>query len=217
MPVKTYEVIAFASMISSLIPWFLGLTKFRRISLPQRLLVGLTGASFFCDFISWAGYHLWKIQVNYISTTYILIDFILLYVIYYHALGVKHSKLFFLLGIAYIAFYLSNMIFFQKTNINSYSEVLEASLFIGLSLGYFYKLMKELPNFRIQSIPLFWISVACLFFFCGNLFLFAMTQYLVNFKRDSFFIYWSFHNGLSVIKNIFFAVALSIVPSSKTS
>jgi hypothetical protein len=70
--------------------------------------------------------------------------------------------------------------------------------------------MRYLPTTKLWSLPMFWINSAVLIFFSGNLFLFALTHYLVHILNDNLVVYWGFHNLLNIVKNILFAAGFYV-------
>ena len=215
MDIEVFMFIGKFSAFSSLAPFFLGLMRFRTISPELRLLLTLTGVSFLCDMASLFHAQL-RIGGNYPGDVYRMAEFILLIMIYYIAFDTpKFAKPFFILTIFYILFLISNVTFFQQEKINSYTFVFSSLVFIVLATGFFYKLMKDLPTLEVYRLPMFWISVAVLVYFAGNLFLFTLSHYLVTTMKDNLRVYWTFHNFLNILNNILFTIGFYV--SSKPS
>jgi hypothetical protein len=206
MNFETFVFIAKISMASALVSFLLGLAKFRSISSELKLLLILTGVSFASDMA--ALYHTQlKIGTNYISDAYRLAEFILLIGIYYRAFNnPKTVRPLLILTALFILFFIFNMIFFQREKINSYTYIVSALVFIVLAVGFFYKLMKDLPALQVYLLPMFWVNVAVLVYFAGNLFVFTLSHYLVTVLNNNLMVYWGFHNFLSILKNVLFAV-----------
>jgi len=210
MSLDTAYFIAKLSTASTLIPFFLGLARFRSISSELKLLLVLTGASFACDMASL--YHA-KLGIgnNYIGDAYRLIEFTLLLIIYYRAFNnPKIFRVFLVLAVLYVLFFTLNVILLQQEKINSYTYVILAGVFVVLAVLFFYKLMKDLPTLEVYRLPMFWINVAVLVYFAGNLFLWIVSHYLVTVMNDNLRVYWSFHNFLNIFKNILFAVGFYV-------
>jgi len=198
--------IAKVSIASTLVPFSLGLAKFRSISSELKLLLILTGVSFLCDIA--ALYHtLLNIKSNYAGDSYWLAEFILLIIIYRIAFdNPKVVRPFLILTLFYVLFFISNVIFLQQEKINSYTYIFSSLIFIVLAVGFFYKLLKDLPTLQVYRLPMFWINVAVLVYFAGNLFVFTLSHYLVTVLNANLMVYWGFHNILNILKNILFAV-----------
>ncbi len=58
------------------------------------------------------------------------------------------------------------------------------------------------------GLPMFWLNTGVLTYFAGNLFLFAIRNYVIIAFNDNQTMYWSFHNFLNIGKNLLFAIAL---------
>jgi hypothetical protein len=193
---------------SSLIPFSLGWLRFRSNAVYLKLLFGITGVSFICDTASLILYWL-KINPNYIGNTYTLVEFIVLSIIYFIVFNDrKLSRIFIAVGTFYSVVFILNLFFLQQEKISSYTETFSSFVFIALSIAFFYRLMKDLPALQIQQLPMFWINTAVLIYFAGNLFLFILTNYLVNILKDDLIAYWTFHNLLNITKNLLFAIGL---------
>ena len=197
-------------MVSTLVCFCIGLTRIRSMIAELKLLLILTGVSFACD--TGALYHTeLNIKVNYFSDAYRLIEFMLLLTIYYKAFNnSKRLAAFITLALFYMLFMAYNIAYVQREQINSYTHIVLAAVFIVLAVSFFYKLVKDLPTLELHRMPMFWINVAVLVYFAGNLFLWIVSHYLVTVMKDKLMVYWSFHNVLSIVKNILFAVALLV-------
>src|SRR5258708_11355920 len=208
MDLKAFLIIFGCSVAACGIAFFLGIAGFRRSPYYMKLLCILTGVSFFSDVVSFF-LPFFKVNPNYIGNTYGLVEFALLSALYYKAINDhRYLNKFIILGIVFFLFFFSNFLFFQQAKINSYTLIFSSFVFIGLAVAYFYQLMRSLPTLQIQLLPMFWINVAVLVYFAGNLFLFILSNYLVNSLKDNLAVYWSFHNFLSIIKNVLFAIGL---------
>jgi hypothetical protein len=210
MNFETFAFIAKISMATALVSFLLGLAKFRSISSGLKLLLILTGVSFLCDVA--VLYHAQlKISSNYVGDGYRLAEFILLIGIYYRAFNnPKTARPFLILTALFILFFIFNMIFFQREKINSYTNIFATLVFIVLAVGFFYKLMKDLPALQVYLLPMFWVNVAVLVYFAGNLFVFTLSHYLVTVLNDNLMVYWGFHNFLNILKNVLFAVGFYV-------
>ncbi len=208
MDFETFDRITQWSILSALVP-LLGLIKFRRYSRELKLLLSLVIISFLCDIGSIFLKPVFNLNPNYAGSSYQLAEFIFLVSIYYQTLHYKGKPAFFIaLGLVFLLLFLTNLLFIQQEGINTYTKLYAAFVFILLSIGYFYQLMKDLPTLHLQRLPMFWINTAVLVYFSGNFFLFLMSDYLVTVLHEDLMIYWSFHNLLNILKNLLFAVAV---------
>ncbi len=208
MDMQIFLVIFGCTIVSTLVPFSFGLIGFNRNPFYLKLLFALTGVSLICDIASFFLPYL-KINPNYVGNTYRLVEFAILLTIYYHAFNNRKMLILFLsIGLLYISLFTMNLVFLQQEKINSYTETFSALVFISLSVTLFYRLMKDLPTLQIHRLPMFWINTAVLIYFAGNLFVFILTNYLVSILKNDLAVYWTFHNLLSITKNLLFAIAL---------
>ncbi len=205
MSIETFLIIAGLSMASTLVIVFFGLTKLRSISGELKLLLALAGVSVTCDAAAFILVR-WGIS-NYSGSVYTLVEFILVLTVYYKAFNNPNRlNALFIMVIVYFLFYMVNLLFVQRQNINSYPKIASSLIFIVLAVGFFYRLIKDLPKVQVYRLPMFWVNVAVLVHFSGNLFVFTLSDYLVTVLKDNLIAYWSFHNFLSIVKNILLTI-----------
>jgi hypothetical protein len=90
--------------------------------------------------------------------------------------------------------------------INNFSDSLEAIVFILYSLTAFFFIMKRLMFEDLLSTPFFWINIAILIYFAGNLFLFMFSNYLQNNDRGQYQALYTIHS----VTNIIYYILISI-------
>ena len=207
MTLKSFMFIAQLQMIIFAIGALICFIKYRIKDFYIKILGFALAISVAADFSSGILHGL-KINVNYGSSVYGLVSFPLISLIYYYVLGEKNKKLYLVVNIAYLTFGLVNMLFIQRSTINTYTLIIKSIIFILFSLYYFYWLLKELPTSQLQRLPMFWINSAYIIYFSGNLFLFVFTSYLVNVLNSDLLVYWSLHNILGIIEGFMIIVAL---------
>ncbi len=201
------NIIAFISVLSPLIPLAFCLYHFRTFQAELKLLCLLEVFSFICDILSLA-VPLIKLKTNYLGTLYEIGEFTILFFLYFGILKPKKSKwIFILIGFSFILFSSLNFLFLQHEKLNSFTFLSSSIIFIWLSVVYFFSLMKDLPTYHLEQIPMFWINTAVLIFFSGNFFLFLTTDYLIKVSPNDFMVHWSLHNILNIVKNLLFTIA----------
>jgi hypothetical protein len=205
MDLQVYNWIFSAAVITALIPFVLILVNFSRQSPAFVWLAYSILFSVACDM---AGRTLlvFKISPNYSSTAYWIFATIPVSIFFYYAIGWKPIRSYLkVINVLYLSFALSNFFFLQKTNVNSYSNILNSLIILILCIIYYYKLITELPTQQLQRLPLFWIVSAFFFSHAGKLAIYTVTHYLIHFVKDNMIIVWSFHNFLTVIGNLLIA------------
>jgi hypothetical protein len=210
MAAALYNPIFYLSVVSGFIPFILIATKINRQPIEYKWLAVVLLFSFLCDAATEILYALFKINVNIISTTFIIVNPLLLSIFFYHCLNWKAARTpLFIVNALFLLFSAFNLLYMQKGNINSYSAVLEKLLIMGFSITYFYKLLREMPAQKIYSIGLFWIISGMFIVHSAKLVLFSFAYYLVIFK-DNLYILFNVHNSLSVVCNIIILVGVLI-------
>lgn len=144
--------------------------------------------------------HHFKINANYSATTFYVCIIPLISLVYYHAMGKTIKKTLTIISVLYVVFALTNVLYIQRSSINSYTLILQSIIVITLCLYYFYWLLQELPTAQLHRMPMFWVNSAFILFYSGNLFLFVFTSYLVNVLNNQLLIYWTMHNILGIIE-----------------
>lgn len=206
MSMETFILTANLSMASTLVIVFFGLAKLHSIGTNLKVIWVLAGVSFICDMAALNHAQL-KINNNYASDAYLLVEFVLLQIIYFRAFKNPNVfRIFRIIAFIYIVFFFFNVLFVQREKINSYTYIISAGVFVVLAVLFFYKLMNDLPTVGVYRLPMFWVSVAVLVYFSGNIFVFTLSDYLVTVLKDNLIVYWSFHNFLAIVKNILLAI-----------
>src|SRR5690606_15151869 len=98
-----------------------------------------------------------------------------------------------------LSFSLFTLIYSEKLNLNSLSAIPETLLILALSIAYFYKILRELPTQKIQTLPLFWIISAYFVTNAGKLVVYTFKEYLITIFNDNLIILYILHSILSLI------------------
>lgn len=150
----------------------------------------------------------YKISPNYSGTGFQLCIIPLICAIYYYAMNKHGRKTFVFVAVAFEIFAFINVLFIQKSSINSYTLVLNSIVVIAFTLYYFFWLLKELPAVQLHRLPMFWVNAAYIIYNSANLFLFVFTSYLVNVLNNRLLVYWTLHNIVGIIQASMMIVAL---------
>lgn len=208
MTLEDYEITRQAVVYSSLFLVCFGLWKWRHLGNTILIVVVLKIASLLCD----QGGHILSlngISPNYAANLYAILATSILMYFYYRVFAKPElKKLFMITGILLCFLMFINWFFIQKNNLNSYSFVVLSLLGLLLGLLFYFTMIKNLPEMNIIKVPLFWINTGQILYSTGTLLLFIVTDYLVKVVNDDLVAYWSFHNGLAIISNIFFFVGI---------
>lgn len=151
-----------------------------------------------------------RINPNYSSNTYPIILFFSLSLIYYRLFSGRYSKLLLIAGAGFTVMVAYEIVTEGASASTSMLPVVSSLIFIGYSILYFYRLLKDLPAQRLSSLPGFWINVSVLFYFSGTFILFLSFTYLIEKSRsnDTLMAFWSIQNISNIIRNILYAIAI---------
>lgn len=174
-----------------------------------KLIGVLFALSFVCNMtaiiFSKLSYHKY---LNLPGSIYDIAFVLITFGIYDDVFNRKYRKSLILIGVTFTIGAIINLLFFQKLSIASYSKFASSFIIISLLIFYFKKLIDELPTAYLHRLPMFWISSALLIYSSGALFLYAFTDYLVHVLKDDLVLYWSFHNLLFIVQDLFIIVAI---------
>lgn len=106
----------------------------------------------------------------------------------------------------------SVIVFTERLSFERYNGMVSAIsclLVITWVFIYFYQLLQTLQVKKLSILPMFWISVSCLLYFSGTLFLFLYGEMILfNKNMDLYLELWNIYYVLSFIFRIFLAIGL---------
>ena len=92
-------------------------------------------------------------------------------------------------------------------SMDNYSIAIESIIFIFYCVYSMLMLMKEAAYQSILASSRFWIIVAILVYFAGNLFVFVFSNYLLRKSPDVFNDLWGVHSILNILFYSLIAIA----------
>lgn len=202
------NILSYVSVFSVLIPIMLYFGK--KIQSISSFFFALLLASFLSDICheiyTRAGY-----KGYYVLNAFIFVQFLLISCIYYFLL--KNKKLVYVNTIIFILFSIFNVIFIQPIQVfQGWPLSVESILILMYSINYYNQALKINPPIDLLRHYPFWINTAIFFYFSFDLFLFAMSNYILEvLPNDIKMTVWGFHNLNNIIKNILFAVSITYV------
>lgn len=206
------EIIAHASSLSVLIPIAVYLTRFRHHSRPGHIIGILLFIAAVCDL---AGFLMFRAQLStaVVFNIYYTLMFLVLCRFYYEIIFRDKFRIAILLGISVyvISFVLITFYVQDFMNYQNLIWIIGGIIMIVYSVTYFVNSLSAIQNTHVFDNSTTWINTGVLFYFSFSLFLFSMGDYLFN-KQDPqvTLLLWSTHNVNNIIKNILFAIGLSI-------
>jgi hypothetical protein len=106
-------------------------------------------------------------------------------------------------------FALVNFIFIQSPlSFNSFTFYVTAIVLLISAMIYLYHLLINLPQEKVQTLPMLWIAFGTIAYYSGTMFIFLFNNLLVQHFPQTHQRLWVLHNSLGVLKNLFFFIAL---------
>ncbi|MGC1240791.1 MAG: hypothetical protein WA874_04340 [Chryseosolibacter sp.] len=208
--VKISEIIRLASNFSVLIPLVIYLTKIRYASRQIHIIGALILVSGVSDLIGFILFSRQQSTVLLFNSYYILL-FLLLSWFYYEALFVNTRKVLIWIGLVgyLLSFGLVTMYVQSFSEYQSLMWLITAIIMIIYSIAYFFFSLSSIVTSDSLGYSLIWINVGVMIYFCLNLFLFVMGNYvLTQLDPEMSALIWSSHNVNNIIKNVLFALGI---------
>jgi len=199
MTLEVFIRIAHLQIVISFLVVLMAVLHFKRRSTESKLM----GLSFIFGPIAYLSFGILNLKgknVNIPQSIETMLYFLVLTMVYNFTLGGRYKKLFLAAAIFFPTFAVSNLLFGQQNDNNTYSQALRSIILIAYCILYCYRLLVDLPVQHLQRVPMFWFNSAILIFNAGTLFLFLFTSYLVEVLNNDLLIYWTFHNILSIVQ-----------------
>ena len=199
------------------IPLIVGLSRWRRLSARQNVLVGYIG---FVILFSIAAEFVGRYYGNNLLLyhIYTFVEFSLLLYLFRSEKG--RSLVFLLSAIPVIGAGLWS-IMTRPFEFPDLFRTAESLVLIGFSLMFFYNALRHPDVQRIERTFIFWISGAVLLYFTGTLLLDIFSNYIASKSDQVYFTVWTIHTIFNMILYALYAVALlctdPIPPLSQSS
>lgn len=117
------------------------------------------------------------------------------------------KKIIIAISILFTAFIIIYNLSTKIQGIDSIPIGVEAILILVFSFYYLYEQMKDTESLFIYSRSSFWIVLAMVLYLAGSFFIYIYASQLPD---DAVARYWIFTNVFSILKNIFFTIAIII-------
>lgn len=144
----------------------------------------------------------------YIFRAYTIVEFTLIsffYLLFYR----QYFKSYFMI-VLNISFFMIAFMDYQVNgiaSIDNYSISCESIILTFYALISFLFIIKNLVFENLLSSAFFWINSSVLFYFSGNLLLFAFSNYLKNNNLDEYYVLWTMiHSFLNIFFNTFICI-----------
>lgn len=190
-------------MYSVFIPISMGAFQLRRTNTYLILLFMLVSFSCLADFVAQSN-HAW---IPMIHAGYMIVDYVLIFLIFLlQAKSIRLKKIYYFLFLFLIAYTLIYHLYIKPENIALPNlQTVTTFTIIALCLLFLNEIYLDVSFPNLFLYPLFWITIALLIYFAGNLFLFIAKNIFTMEKM--YLLYYPIHNVLNATKNILFGVA----------
>jgi len=209
MSIEKFMLIAQISTALSGLIAILSFLFFKKRTLQIKLL-GLNFLYPVLVYYSLGVFDLRGMQVNIPNNIQMLASFLTITGVYYLEFKKQYTRVFVTLCILFTIFWGINIFFIQKMHFNSYTAAISNFIVMAYCIGYFYRLMIDLPARHLQQLPLFWISAGLLMQGAAASFLYIFTDYLTTFFFNDVLLYWSIHNSIALLELLIITVGISV-------
>lgn len=207
---KISEIIRVASNISLMLPLAMYLARMKYASRQVHIIGILIIVSGVCDLAGLYLFHKHQSTVVLFNTYYALLFFLLTW-FYYEILFVNTRRIMIWIGLAvYLQSFVLVTVFVQ--NLLQYQTLMwliTALIMITYSIAYFIYSLSTITTSGYLGHTFIWINIGVMIYFCLNLFLFLMGNYvLTKLDPEMSALIWSSHNLNNIIKNVLFAIGI---------
>jgi len=201
--------LGYISMCSVFIPIILGIMQFKKSEKYLIVLFVLVSVSCIADLTTWH----FTASRELMWSVFNMLESIAIVLIFKDIISIKSVKSIKIILLSVLAFFLLYTLIYHSYLINlNYIfpdiRLIQSCIFILISIYYFYYVMTYLPTDNLLQYPPFWISVAILMYFAGNLVLLSAVN-VYNMEKI-YTLYFPLHNMLNTMKNILFGVAFYV-------
>jgi hypothetical protein len=216
---KIAYIIRIASNLSVILPLAIYFSRITHATRKVHIIGCLILVSTVCDL---AGFVFYKENLSTVVlfNVYYAITFLLLSWYYYEVLFSNNRRLTIWVGLAiYFQSFILITIFVQSFfEYQTLMWVITAVIAIIYGIAYFIYTMPSIYASADFSHTFTWINTGVLLYFCLNLFLFVMSNYVLTaMDAEMGLLIWAFHNVNNILKNIFFAIGIYIYKRTAVS
>ncbi len=191
---------SFVSIVSGLMPLFVGLLFFRRLGKDMRLLILLLTLGFALDVAS-IPMAILKVSNIWLINLYFLVDYSLLVLILSYWQDQPRVGKLFRVSIAPMVtlWAASQAVLGSLDQFNFFVRTLECILLSSAAIYTLWRIGLISTNLPLSRDYRFWVSLSVLIYFSGTIFLYAFG-FLINTELMS--TAWVIHSGLNVTANL---------------
>lgn len=206
---KIYSLLSYCAVFSILLPLSIAVVRFKDLGREMKILALLLG---FGAITELSANILANNKINNLPILhlYSVVEFSLLFTIYYSFFQGLISRRVYRLGIAgFLTLAIINVVLFQGLQaFNTYPLLVECTVFTALSLLFFYQTLKEKKVLHIEQSAMFWFSSGHLIYFAGNLSIFTFSNFILEISNQLHEGIWAIHSVFLIILYITYSISL---------
>lgn len=167
------EVVKAISPYFIICPLVIGLIQFKTLSIERKYLLAIVFIGGVTEICMRVAAKLWHNNMPLVHL-YTLLEFCFLLTVFYRGKpGLIPKNVYMILLGSFSVLAIGNVVFYQGfLQGNSLVRTTESIILICIALYYFYNLLQQLDSLHPERTFLFWVSVALLIYFGGNLLIF---------------------------------------------
>lgn len=195
--------------LSILIPIFIGITKFKMLTKPAKVVLCYMVASAITNGISIFISKQWHMNNMPLVHLYTVIELILIVIFYKRVFEAPAKMSFFtLIVISFTVLCVVNALYFQSIyTYNSYTRSLEAIICILFAMNYFARIAASPSVRKLIKEPNFYFNTGFFLYFSGAFMLFIFSNFVIkNLANHDFLIIWAIHAALILLMNLLFSI-----------
>lgn len=213
IPLSEYPKLLLISALVPVIPFLIGLIRWRNLDLPQQYLTAVVGLSFIVQVTGliialnqWDNYWLYQFY-----TPLALVGYLAIYREWLR--GWWAANIFLLIGLGFCLFALFNAIWIQAAQPHTlYAVWLSHIILIVLAITFFYRVISEMSLGPLELSPVFWINTSILLYTAGSMLILGLNHLILRRSEGMVNNVWYFHSAFNILHYLLFALGLWIKP-----
>ena len=203
----TYPLLAYVYGASTLVPAVAGLSRFRVLQRPLRILAVLSVLACFTEVIEYLVAR-WNHYNAFISSYYEFFEYSMLLGVYFTSVGKKRTRAIIIaLELIFAVVWLIEVpTFYNPRAVTADVQTVSRILLIVASLVILQSILDQSSN-RLMDLALFWVASGVILYSTGTLMVFSLANRLLKLGLPYFEMAWRINWLLSITANLFYVRA----------
>lgn len=199
--------IAYVSVFTNLVPLLAACWKHRSLSGGQWALVVLLGLGLVVQVVA---FFLGRAEINnyFLFHVYIPLEFGLFLVVFYRErLFFAKKGLLLGIGLGLAVYGMVNAVWGDGWDrMPATAFLMEGVALVVAGVLYFWQVFREMKIWRVESQPMFWVSLGIWVYFLGGMLIVVFDSALQRVSEDTYFFVWGIHSSLVILTGVLFAI-----------